>query len=140
MGYKEMEVYKRAYSSAISIHRLSLTLPANEKYELGSQIRRAAFSILLNISEGCGRNSKQELRRFLEISLGSANEVSVLLDVFLTLGYLDDSKHNELSNSLRIIGAQLTTWRKNLVAQGYGLNDTKSNNHQPPAASGLQQE
>ena len=48
---------------------------------LRDQIRRAAISIGANIAEGCGRNGDGELRRFLNIALGSANELCCLLEL-----------------------------------------------------------
>jgi len=65
-SYDDLEVYKRSYELALAIHRLSFTLPETERYELSSQIRRAAVSIPLNIAEGYGRKkSKAEFKHFL---------------------------------------------------------------------------
>jgi four helix bundle protein len=51
-------------------------------------MRRAAFSIPMNIAERCGRNSDAELRRSLRIALGSAAEVEYQILLCQELGYL----------------------------------------------------
>ena len=73
-GYKNLDVYKRAYKLALDVHRLTQTFPNVEKHELGSQLRRAAVSITLNIAEGYGRkDSAGEFQHFLRNALGSCN-------------------------------------------------------------------
>ena len=52
MSVKDLEVYRKAYEMAISIYEYAKTMPEDERYELTSQIRRAATSIPINIAEG----------------------------------------------------------------------------------------
>ena len=51
------------------------------------QIRRAALSVHLNVSEGCSRKSPAERKRFYEIARGSVIEIDAALDIALNLGY-----------------------------------------------------
>ena len=51
-SFRDLKVYQKAYTSSLKIHEISLTLPDFEKYELGSQMRRASKSIAMNIAEG----------------------------------------------------------------------------------------
>lgn len=53
--YRDLDIYKLSFDLAIKVHKLSLTLPAFEKYEQGSQVRRSSKSIKDNIVEGYGR-------------------------------------------------------------------------------------
>ncbi len=57
------------------MYKRTRTFPNDEIYGLTSQIRRAAASIGANIAEGCGRRSDPEMKRFLQIARGSANEL-----------------------------------------------------------------
>jgi four helix bundle protein len=107
-SYRDLEVYKRSYELALDMHRTSFTFPATEKYEIASQIRRAAMSIPLNIAEGYGRkDSKAEFKHFLRNALGSCNEVSVLLDMVKDLNYLDETLYQDFKENYEILGKQL---------------------------------
>ena len=116
-SYHDLDVYKRSYRLALDIHRISFTLPKVERYELSSQIRRSAVSIPLNIAEGYGRkDSKAEFKHFLRNSLGSCNEVQVLLNMLKDLGYIEESLYVSLKEQYDILGKQLNKliqiWRK----------------------------
>ncbi len=54
-NYRDLEIYQTAYSLAIKVHKMTLTLPQYEMYEQGSQVRRSSKSIKDNIVEGYGR-------------------------------------------------------------------------------------
>ncbi|MGI8518273.1 MAG: four helix bundle protein [Acidimicrobiia bacterium] len=69
-------------------YRLTGTFPLTETYGLTSQIRRAAVSIGANIAEGAGREGGKDRARFLEISIGSSNELEHHLIVASDLGFL----------------------------------------------------
>ena len=95
-GYRTLEVYQKAYKLSLEIHRVTQTFPEFERYELGSQLRRATLSIVLNIAEGYGRkDTKAEFQHFLRIALGSCNETLVLLEMSKDLNYLTEEKQQE---------------------------------------------
>ncbi len=78
MGYKsfeELEVYKAAREFRKKIYQLVKELPAEEKYNLAGQMRRAALSLTNNIGEGHGRYHFQENIQFCRISRGSLMEL-----------------------------------------------------------------
>jgi len=52
-----------------------------------NQIKRAAVSVSDNIAEGFSRKSNKELRRFLNISIGSCNEVKSMVYLSIRLGF-----------------------------------------------------
>jgi len=119
MYFKDLDVYKRAYSLVLTMHRLTSTFPKHEQYEIGNQLRRAAVSIVLNIAEGYGRlSSDKETINFLRISLGSTNECEVLVDICRDLGYLDKDLHLSICSELRIICSEtrglITSLKKRL--------------------------
>ena len=91
--FEELEAFKRAYKVSLEVHRVSLRMPAIEQYALADQVRRASKSICANLAEGFGKQSqsKAEFRRFIQISIGSADEMRVWIRYCLDLGYIDEA-------------------------------------------------
>ena len=109
-SFKDMRIYQKSYELSIKVHTLTLKYPRHEKYEIGSQIRRAAMSIPLNIAEGYGKkDSVAEFKRFLRMSVGSCNEVEVLMDMSKDLGYIDEKTHREITEQYIAIRKQILT-------------------------------
>ena len=73
--FRKLEIYKKGIEYGLAIYKFSVSLPADEKYGLVSQIRRAACSIPLNISEGAGTSSNKEFAQFVSYAYRSVNEV-----------------------------------------------------------------
>lgn len=105
--YKDLEIYKEAYKLALYIYKVTTKFPKEEIYGLTSQIRRAAVSVVLNIAEGYGRQSKEEFKRFLKISLGSNNETITLIELSKDLKYIEESEYRELKCSYEVLGKRI---------------------------------
>ncbi len=90
--FEDLDVFQKAYRLSLAVHRESLGFPQVEQYALGDQVRRASKSVCANIAEGFGkqRQSKQEFRRYLLMSVGSADEMRMWSRYCLDLGYIDD--------------------------------------------------
>jgi four helix bundle protein len=107
-GYEDLDVYHRSMEVLVSVHELIRNFPSYELYELCSQIRRASKSIPCNIAEGYGKKrSVREFVSYLAISMGSANEMVVHLEISRRLGYISDEDSNKLQEDYRIIGKML---------------------------------
>jgi four helix bundle protein len=91
--FEELEVFKRAYKVSLEVHRCSLTMSQVEQYALADQLRRASKSICGNLAEGFGTQSqsKAEFRRFIQMSIGSADEMRVWSRYCFDLGYIDEA-------------------------------------------------
>ena len=101
-------MYKKSYEAALRLHKISLEFPRHELHELGSQLRRAAISLPLNIAEGHGRRSAiGEFKYYLRNALGSCNEVMVLLEMIKDLGYLEENNYQGFAESYDHIGRQI---------------------------------
>lgn len=73
--HRKLEVWRLACALSDKVDALVETLPPRIRKRLGDQLARAAESIHMNISEGCGLNSDPQLAKHVRISLGSANEL-----------------------------------------------------------------
>ena len=93
VSFEDLEVFQRAYRASLDIHRASLSFPAIDQRVLGDQLRRASKSICANVAEGYGRQkrSKAEFKRFLQIAIGSSDEMRVWARYALDLGYIDEA-------------------------------------------------
>ncbi|HKH83934.1 MAG TPA: four helix bundle protein [Gemmatimonadales bacterium] len=79
MPYERFDAWKATHQLALQVYQVTEGWPANERYGLTTQIRRAALSAPTNIAEGSAKRGSRELRRYLDIALGSLSEVSYLL-------------------------------------------------------------
>jgi four helix bundle protein len=95
-GYKKLKVWEKAHKFAIAVYQTTQGFPKEELYSLTSQLRRAAFSIPLNIVEGQASQSKREFLNFLNISNRSLVEAEYLLEVVEELGFIDKSIYDNL--------------------------------------------
>ena len=77
--FRKVEAWERAHALTLRVYRATSGFPGNERFGLVSQMRRACASIPTNVAEGCGRSTKSELARFIDIATGSASEVEYQL-------------------------------------------------------------
>jgi four helix bundle protein len=92
----------------IPVHKLAReSFPSDERYELSSQLRRAAYSVAANIVEGVAREHTRERLQFLNISWGSLAEVGYCLYVARRLDYITEDTFSKLELDVRRVGAPL---------------------------------
>ena len=107
-GYRDLAIYKESYRLLLRVYEMTKQYPAEERYELTSQMRRSAMSIPLNIAEGYGRKSSSiEFKRFLTMAMGSVNEMEVLTDISRDAGYIDAGEHERLLQEYQALGKQI---------------------------------
>jgi four helix bundle protein len=80
LNHQKMQVYDTSGQFVQECYKLTKSLPPEERFDMISQIRRAALSVNLNIAEGASRKSETERRRYFEISRGSVVETDAALD------------------------------------------------------------
>lgn len=129
MSYKDLDVYHKGYKLALEIHKLTMLFPRHELYEIGSQLRRAAVSIPLNIAEGHGRSVYiNDFKKFLINALGSCNEVIVLLQMIKDLGYIEDHHYHILTKEYDYLAKQINKLTQSLLTTRPKRMTHKSNN------------
>jgi len=74
-NFEKLEVWQKAIDFADLVYATTQSFPADERFGLTNQMRRAAVSVSSNIAEGSSRMSKADFARFIEIATGSVFEV-----------------------------------------------------------------
>ena len=87
-SYRDLLVWQKAMDFAEHVYMVQKTFPAEERFGLCDQLRRAVVSIPSNIAEGRGRDSAKDFAPFLMIARGSLNEVATQLELAVRLGYM----------------------------------------------------
>lgn len=105
--YKRLSVWQKAHELTLLIYQITTVYPQEERYSLVQQMRRAASSIPMNIAEGCGRNTKADFANFLNISIGSTNEVDYQLLLSKDLHYISLDDYEITYLKIREIRAML---------------------------------
>lgn len=107
--FKKLLVWQKSIQLVTNTYKLTLTFPSEERFGLTNQIRRAVISISNNIAEGCGRFSQKDLVHFLQVSLGSTNEIENCFIISQALNFLSEEAFNDLNS-------QNTEVRKMLIS------------------------
>jgi four helix bundle protein len=76
MPYEKLLAWKVSHELALEVYRTTESWPKTESYGVVSQLRRAALAIPTNLAEGVAKSGPREFRRYIDIALGSASEVS----------------------------------------------------------------
>ena len=116
-GYKKLKVWEKAYKLAIEIYKVSKAFPKEELYGLTSQIRRAGFSVPLNIVEGHASNSRKEFLNFLNIANRSLVETEYLLEIVKELNFLNETGYQRLEGIRTEVAIMLNAFTKAIKAK-----------------------
>ena len=89
--FKDLKVWQKSYGLCKQVYTLVRQLPADERFELSSQLRRAAVSVPSNVAEGYSRKTTADYLRFLWIASGSLGELETQLLLSKDLGLCRES-------------------------------------------------
>jgi four helix bundle protein len=114
LGFENLEVFKRAYTTSLDLHRRSIKFPRFEQYGLADQVRRASKGICANLAEGFAKQvlSKAEFKRFLVMAIGSSDEMRVWLRYCFDLGYIDKKEWEHWRSEYQQIAKMLHKLRQ----------------------------
>jgi four helix bundle protein len=92
LDHERLDVYHLALDFLVMANGIIEALPRGRSH-LADQFTRASTSIVLNLSEGAGKHSKPDKRRYYLTARGSATESAALLDVCMRLELIDQPRH-----------------------------------------------
>ena len=111
---KELNVYQKGYELAMKVFKLSGDFPAEEKFDLTSQIRRSSRSICLNLREAWAkRRYEAHFISKLTDCDGENSETDSSLDFARDCGYITKEQHGELVALCSEVGKMLGSMIKN---------------------------
>lgn len=105
--HENLKVWKVSVALVTQLYEVTRGFPADERYGLTGQIRRASVSVPANIAEGAARGSDSEYLRFLRIARGSLSELETLLVIAKNLNLVDPKTFDRLSRESETIGSLL---------------------------------
>jgi four helix bundle protein len=107
LTFQKLDVYRCSIDFAAIATDLCKAIPRGHA-ELRDQLRRAAFSVPLNIAEGTGRVTAADGARHFAIARGSAMECAAVLDVVRLLGVGTDEQYRQAVELLGRMVAMLS--------------------------------
>ena len=112
---QRFEVWQLAMDLVLDCYKLTARFPADERFGLVSQIRRAATSIPANIAEGFGRWNGGDFARFLAIATGSLRELETHLLIATRLEYLSPTSVSHALSTINEIARKLYRMRQRVL-------------------------
>jgi four helix bundle protein len=114
-NYKKYGVWLKSHEIVKKIYKDIIPgFPKTEEYGLANQIRRAAYSIPINIAEGCGRKSEKDFAHFLDTSLGSAHELEYCLLLAQDLNFIGIDEFEALNEGVNQVKAMIINLIKSI--------------------------
>lgn len=116
-SFEKLEVWKESMALVNLIYKLTDAFPAEEKFGLSSQLRRASVSIASNLAEGTSRKTKKDKAHFTTISFSSTMEVLNQLIISKDLEFITEDNYTLARQKIEKITNMLNALRK------YQLNE-----------------
>ena len=93
---RKYEVFQLADQLVLEVYRVSARFPKSEMFGLTGQMRRAAASVPMNLAEGAARAGAKEFAQFVNVAVGSCEEIRYQLHLAEALGYLTEGEQQTL--------------------------------------------
>lgn len=114
--FEKLDVWQKAIDFADLVYTQTRHFPADERFGLTNQMRRAAVSVSSNIAEGTSRMSQTDFRRFIEIATGSVFEVVSQAFIGRRQEFLNQDGFQALYTAAEEIGRMLSGLRRSLTS------------------------
>ena len=111
---RKLSVARLSVDLAVGVYRMTASFPANERFGLTDQMRRAAVSVGSNIAEGAGRSGDREFLRFVNIAYASASELAFQLTVASELGFGTERERTSAAETIDYTQRSLNRLAKRL--------------------------
>lgn len=113
-NYKDLQVWQKSYRQCLDVYKVTRNFPKEEKYGLGSQMRRASISVPSNIAEGYGRKTTPEYIHSLYIAYGSNCELETHFLLAKDLNFINSRDGEMLQKGVEEIERMLKAFIRSL--------------------------
>ena len=121
--FEETPIWQVSREFVNSIYKLLSTNKILSKdFSLSDQLKRASYSVMLNIAEGFERGSNKDFAHFIDFAKGSAGEVRCILYIMLDNKYITQDQFKQLHINIENISSQLSNFKKFLVKNNFKKN------------------
>ena len=110
-SYRKLIAYQKAKEVVKHTYQLLKKFPAEERYAMCDQLRRASVSVTSNIAEGVNRFSVKDKVHFIEIAFGSLMEVSSQFEIAEDLGYITTNDRLSMDELVKEVARLLSGLR-----------------------------
>ena len=122
--FEKLEVWQMALNYIDLVYGMADRLPESEKFNLSSQITRAATSIALNIAEGSTGQTDPEQNRFLGLALRSLIETMACQRIIKRRKYLlNDSALDKIDAEAESLAIKIQSFRKSIGKSSYAARE-----------------
>lgn len=112
--FEDLKVFHLAADLSNEIDQVAKTFPVEERFNLASQLKRAADSVVLNIAEGSTGQTKPEFKRFLGMALRSAIEVVACLYLAQKRNYISEDIYKSKYDAYEVLCKMISKLRDSL--------------------------
>lgn len=116
-SYRDLLVWQKGVALAKEIYKITARFPAEEKFGLVSQMRRATVSVPSNIAEGQARNTTGEFAQFISYAEGSLAELDTQLTLAVELDLLPSEKAKPCMDSIAELRRMANGLRRAIAIQ-----------------------
>lgn len=111
--FRQLDTYRRSFSAAMLIYKLTKTFPVEEKYSLVDQIRRSSRAVCACLAEAWRkRRYPAVFRNKLTDAMQEASETQSWLEFCHACKYIDHRRFSELDDEYEHIIGMLSSMEK----------------------------
>jgi four helix bundle protein len=115
-NFEKLDVWQKAIDFADVVYNHTRNFPADERFGLTNQMRRAAVSISSNTAEGSSRSSKTDFARFAEIAAGSIFEAVSQAFIARRQHFLSEPQFQKIYSGAEELSRMLSGLRRSLLS------------------------
>ena len=115
-NFEKLDVWQKAIDFADHIYNETRTFPAEERFGLTNQLRRATVSISSKIAEGSSRSSRTDFARFAEIAGGSVFEAVSQSYIARRQNFFSEDQFARIYSDAEELSTMLSGLRKSLLS------------------------